>query len=85
MRQLISNDVFIHSNNLSNEEAEFGLNEFNVSNTIIGNTCPVEPVCPETKYRTIDGSCNNLRNKEWGQAVKAFQRLVPPKYGDGKY
>lgn len=70
-------------NNLSTDQVGFGLSEFDTSNTIIGDTCPVEPVCPETKYRTIDGSCNNLKNKDWGQAVTAFQRLLPPNYSDG--
>ena len=69
---------------MSSEEAEFGLNQVSVSNTIIGGNCPAPPVCEETKYRTIDGSCNNLANKEWGQAATAFQRLLPPKYADGK-
>lgn len=35
------------------------------------------------KYRTIDGSCNNLLNPHWGQANIALQRILHPIYGDG--
>ena len=35
------------------------------------------------KYRTIDGSCNNLEHLQWGQASTAFQRLLPSDYEDG--
>uniref|UniRef100_A0A2P2HX17 Peroxidase-like n=1 Tax=Hirondellea gigas TaxID=1518452 RepID=A0A2P2HX17_9CRUS len=69
--------------NLSKEEAEFGLSKVSVANTIIADTCPVEPVCTETKYRSRDGSCNNLKNKKWGQAATSYQRILPPDYSDG--
>ena len=37
----------------------------------------------KAKYRTIDGSCNNLEHLQWGQASTAFQRLLPSDYEDG--
>ena len=37
----------------------------------------------KAKYRTIDGSCNNLEHLQWGQANTAFQRLLPSDYEDG--
>ena len=37
----------------------------------------------KAKYRSIDGSCNNLEHLQWGQANTAFQRLLPPDYEDG--
>ncbi len=49
--------------------------------------CPFEklPVCdPSYPYRTIDGSCNNLMNKWWGQADTPFKRWLPAQYGDRK-
>lgn len=68
---------------LSKEEAEFGLSKISVEKTIIADTCPPEPLCPETKYRSVDGSCNNIKHKEWGQAATAYQRIIPPDYQDG--
>ena len=38
-----------------------------------------------SKYRTFDGSCNNVQHQHWGQANTAFQRLLPPDYEDGTY
>lgn len=41
--------------------------------------------CPNSKYRTIDGSCNNLRYTNWGIPNSKYARLLPPKYSDGKF
>ena len=44
-------------------------------------------VCSETcgneRYRTIDGTCNNLRNSDWGASNMAQRRLADPIYEDG--
>ncbi|XP_023931566.1 peroxidasin-like, partial [Lingula anatina] len=49
------------------------------------NVCPTETYScdPYAKYRTINGSCNNLRNPGWGQSFKPMRRLLPANYGDG--
>ncbi|CDW54501.1 animal hem peroxidase family protein; animal haem peroxidase family protein [Trichuris trichiura] len=40
-------------------------------------------LCFHALYRTMDGTCNNLRNPLWGAAGTAFQRILPPVYEDG--
>lgn len=48
--------------------------------------CGVGPsTCPPSPYRTIDGSCNNLRIPALGIPQTTFNRLLPAKYGDGKF
>ena len=47
--------------------------------------CVAAPAqCQNNKYRTLDGSCNNLRRPAWGMAGTRYARLVPAKYADGK-
>merc|ERR1712142_263788 len=43
-------------------------------------TCPADD-----KYRTPDGSCNNLLHPKFGAAGIAMRRFVPPAYADGKF
>ncbi|XP_067657302.1 peroxidase-like isoform X2 [Haliotis asinina] len=48
--------------------------------------CSVDIVCDRyAKYRTYDGSCNNLRRPQWGKAGFAFDRLFGAHYDDGYY
>lgn len=40
--------------------------------------------CDHTsKFRTMTGWCNNLNFPELGKSLRAFVRLLPPKYEDG--
>ena len=39
----------------------------------------------DNRYRTLNGSCNNLRHKSFGAAGTALSRLLPPAYADGLY
>jgi hypothetical protein len=39
--------------------------------------------CTKSKYRTYDGSCNNLDNPTLGVANTRYGRLLPQKYSDG--
>jgi hypothetical protein len=56
-----------------------------VFKTTNGGTCnvakPPEECDPDAKYRSADGSCNNLNNPEWGMAGRSQERLLPNKYG----
>uniref|UniRef100_A0A672UGH7 Peroxidasin n=1 Tax=Strigops habroptila TaxID=2489341 RepID=A0A672UGH7_STRHB len=40
-------------------------------------------ICFHKKYRTHDGSCNNLQHPMWGASLTAFQRLLKPAYQNG--
>ncbi|XP_071870045.1 uncharacterized protein [Bombus fervidus] len=43
------------------------------------------PNCPAAslRYRTSDGSCNNLQHLWWGSAMSTMQRFLPSVYDDG--
>ncbi|XP_017797675.1 PREDICTED: uncharacterized protein LOC108578790 [Habropoda laboriosa] len=43
------------------------------------------PHCPTAslRYRTSDGSCNNLQHLWWGSAMSSMQRFLRPVYDDG--
>ena len=43
------------------------------------NTCD-----PTALYRTIDGTCNNLRRPLWGRAMTPLSRWLNPDYCDSK-
>jgi len=40
-------------------------------------------MCFHTKYRTIDGTCNNLQNPLWGSSHTQFRRILRPIYENG--
>lgn len=40
-------------------------------------------ICFHRRYRTMDGTCNNLQNPTWGAANTAFNRLLPAIYENG--
>ncbi|CAH1962657.1 unnamed protein product [Acanthoscelides obtectus] len=49
-----------------------------------GMGCGTPPAtCTNSRYRSFDGSCNNLRNPVWGTPNTRYGRLLPPNYGDG--
>ena len=69
---------------LTNLQGSHGLRQFQVSNTILAGNCPRIPRCNSgAKYRTIDGTCNNLQNPLFGATNTPLQRILPPKYDDG--
>lgn len=46
--------------------------------------CPAQPApCARSRYRNLDGTCNNLQNPVWGSANNRYGRLLTPRYGDG--
>ncbi|KAJ1521037.1 hypothetical protein ONE63_002748 [Megalurothrips usitatus] len=68
---------------LSADQGTFALPRFSVLNTVIADLCPRRLPCRVGKYRTADGTCNNVVNSRWGSTGSALQRLLPPRYGDG--
>ena len=52
--------------------------------TLENDKCPADPRCnKEDKYRSIDGSCNNLQNPKFGQVLTPVQRILKNAYADG--
>ena len=55
------------------------------------DTCPYpvnsdENQCDvHSRYRTADGSCNNLHHPLWGKSFMALHRFLPPDYADGNF
>uniref|UniRef100_A0A6A7FUB4 Peroxidase-like n=1 Tax=Hirondellea gigas TaxID=1518452 RepID=A0A6A7FUB4_9CRUS len=70
---------------LSPAQATFSLARFSVRDSMLSSVCPPRlPACStHTRYRTTDGSCNNINNPDWGSAGTTFRRLLPPVYADG--
>ncbi|XP_059053661.1 peroxidase-like [Achroia grisella] len=47
-------------------------------------TCGLAPpFCSKSRYRTIDGSCNNFLRPSWGTPQTPYGRLLPYNYADG--
>lgn len=36
-------------------------------------------MCFHSKYRAIDGTCNNFEHPLWGSGLSGFRRLLPPR------
>jgi hypothetical protein len=66
---------------LTIQEERDGLSEYSLSKDLV--YCGFEPECPNSKYRNIDGSWNNLRYPLLAQSDTAFTRLAAPAYADG--
>uniref|UniRef100_A0AAG5DEK2 Cell adhesion molecule-related/down-regulated by oncogenes n=1 Tax=Anopheles atroparvus TaxID=41427 RepID=A0AAG5DEK2_ANOAO len=47
----------------------------------------VTPNCSErcfhSRFRSLDGTCNNPEHPTWGSSLTGFQRLLPPTYENG--
>ncbi|XP_050677757.1 peroxidase-like [Leptidea sinapis] len=47
---------------------------------------PYTKICHSCdKYRSIDGTCNNLEHPGWGRTGAPFNRIATPRYSDGIY
>ena len=70
---------------LSNPAAGVATQKLSVKDTALTGTCIKDPVCrPFAKFRSIDGSCNNLQSPLMGRSVTQLGRYLAPQYDDGK-
>ncbi len=71
---------------LTNDESGIGLRQATSTFTVLNNTCLAPTTCATaSKYRTIDGSCNNLKIPNLGKSDTVYRRLSKPAYADGRY
>ena len=49
------------------------------------STCTKKRCSSRARYRSPDGSCNNLRYPLRGASITAQPRFLPPQYGDRKF
>jgi len=69
---------------LSNPAAGVATQKLSVKDTALTGTCIKDPVCrPFAKFRSIDGSCNNLQSPLMGRSVTQLGRYLAPQYDDG--
>jgi len=85
---LKATEVIKRNNNLTDLQASIGLrNGFNSDTSdAIRERCPWVPApsCnPNLKFRSFDGSCNNLKNSNFGRTGTPFQRILLPDYAKG--
>jgi len=69
---------------LTNEIGGQGLKNFKASNNEeLNDRCPFQRPCRTSKYRSADGSCNNLQKPKMGQSLTPLARILEPVYADG--
>jgi len=69
---------------LSKEQSCSDLKNVTLTDSFKKRSCLPNPKCqPSYKYRTSDGSCNNLKIPNLGQSLTTFRRVAPPAYADG--
>ncbi|KAF3430719.1 hypothetical protein E2986_12643 [Frieseomelitta varia] len=63
------------------------ISTLSLQGTPLDSACPGSrhaAICnPMAKYRSFDGSCNNVENPSWGSAMTAYTRILFPQYFDG--
>ena len=64
-------------------EAQSGAAD-DVCNSVIDDDGRGRCTTTDELFRSFDGACNNRRNPHWGMSNVALQRLLDPKYEDGK-
>ena len=62
--------------------------KIDTSKTVIQDYCPEYLQdeylrCEATRYRDLEGRCNNLENPHWGASLIAHSRFLPAAFTDG--
>ncbi|KAL0278790.1 UNVERIFIED_CONTAM: hypothetical protein PYX00_000497 [Menopon gallinae] len=61
--------------------------QISLIDTSLHEDCPLknQPRCPSWNhlFRTIDGTCNNLKHPWWGAVFQPLKRFLAPAYSDG--
>ena len=71
---------------LSSRALKHNFNTTKILPSIIDATCPKPKKCdPLQKYRSLDGSCNNLWQPKFGQKNSVYRRMLPSTYINGKF
>lgn len=72
--------------NIPTEDFQYESIDGGFEGTSLENNCENRQSCTHSsKFRTMDGSCNNLDPQKtlWGAAGHPMERLLPPAYEDG--
>lgn len=72
---------FMYENALSGEHLDIIARLSGCSAHRIDIDC--SDMCYHSKYRSIDGSCNNFANPTWGASLTGFRRILFPIYENG--
>ncbi|EFX81607.1 hypothetical protein DAPPUDRAFT_317231 [Daphnia pulex] len=67
---------------MESNEIHEALPLIDVFKTSIGRFCSKPQKCEVKRFRSYDGTCNNLDNPNWGAISAPFRRLIPPDYAD---
>lgn len=54
-----------------------------INNDYFNKCAPIVTCDSKSKYRTVNGSCNNLQNPTWGAELTPFYRYMDPEFSDG--
>lgn len=73
--------------NTSFEDLQTNTENQELFSSVVADLCPSTVTCSSevksSPYRTLDGSCNNVNNPDWGMSGRPQLRLLPPDYDDG--
>ena len=74
--------IYFHSNFPTSRDSGLRAKRDTTTN-YCSTTIDCNAIQNRDKYRTIDGTCNNLVNTTWGAAYTIQSRLIDEVYSDG--